>query len=67
VHLSVKSNLDLQTAASLNLLLLEEHIDYGGFWFFSFSKEVVEEIGLPMPFFIKVDDVEFGLNYRTFW
>ena len=59
---SIKSNIDLQNATSLNLFLLEEHIDYGGFWFFSFPKSFVEEIGLPMPFFIKVDDVEFGLR-----
>lgn len=59
---SVKSNVELQNHTSLNFLILEENIDYGGFWFFSFSKEVVEEIGLPMPFFIKIDDVEFGLR-----
>lgn len=60
----LKHNLDLQNATSLNLLLVEENIDYGGFWFFAFSKEVVEEIGLPMPFFIKVDDMEFGLRIK---
>jgi galactofuranosylgalactofuranosylrhamnosyl-N-acetylglucosaminyl-diphospho-decaprenol beta-1,5/1,6-galactofuranosyltransferase len=58
----LKNALDLQEATSLNLLLLEEPIDYGGFWFFSFPKEIAEEIGLPMPFFIKTDDVEFGLR-----
>ena len=59
-----KHNLDLQNATSLNLLLLEEDIDYGGFWFFCFSKEIVEKIGLLMPFFIKVDDMEFGLRIK---
>lgn len=58
----LKHNLDLKKPTSLNLLLLEEHIDYGGFWFFAFSKQLVEEIKLPMPFFIKVDDMEFGLR-----
>ncbi len=61
---SLKHKLDLQTATSLNLLLVEERIDYGAFWFFSFSKKIIEEIGLPMPIFIKIDDVEFGLRIK---
>ncbi len=60
----LKHKLDLQTSTTLNLLLSEEHIDYGGFWFFSFSKEIIEKIGLPMPFFIKIDDMEFGLRIK---
>lgn len=59
-----KSNLDLQKPSSLNLLLIEESLDYGGFWFFSFSRQVVEKIGLLMPFFIKIDDMEFGLRVK---
>jgi galactofuranosylgalactofuranosylrhamnosyl-N-acetylglucosaminyl-diphospho-decaprenol beta-1,5/1,6-galactofuranosyltransferase len=59
---SLKHDLDLQDSTQLNLLLVEDHIDYGGFWFFSFSKEVVDKIGLPLPFFIKADDMEFGLR-----
>ena len=61
---SLKQNLDLRNPTSLNLLLVEENIDYGAFWFFSFSKEVVERIGLPLPFFIKLDDVEYGLRVK---
>jgi galactofuranosylgalactofuranosylrhamnosyl-N-acetylglucosaminyl-diphospho-decaprenol beta-1,5/1,6-galactofuranosyltransferase len=59
-----KHKLDLKNIASLNLLLLEENLDYGGFWFFSFSKRVVEKIGLLMPFFIKRDDVEYSLRIK---
>lgn len=58
----LKHNLDLKDSDSLNDLLLEEHIDYGGFWFFAFSKKTIDKIGLIMPFFIKVDDMEFGLR-----
>lgn len=54
-----KHNLELENPESLNLLLLDEYIDYGGFWFFAFSRKVVEKIGLPLPYFIKVDDMEF--------
>ncbi len=58
----LKHKLDLQSTATLNSLLLEDNIDYGGFWFFAFSKEIVERIGLPLPLFIKIDDMEFGLR-----
>ncbi len=58
----LKHNLDLRSTTTLNLLLLEDNIDYGGFWFFAFSKEIVAKIGLPLPLFIKIDDMEFGLR-----
>ena len=60
----LKHKLELKDTASLNLLLLEEEPDYGGFWFFCVSKEMVEEIGLPLPYFIKIDDMEFGLRIK---
>jgi galactofuranosylgalactofuranosylrhamnosyl-N-acetylglucosaminyl-diphospho-decaprenol beta-1,5/1,6-galactofuranosyltransferase len=58
----LKHNVDLRNPTSLNLLLMEDNIDYGGFWFFCCSQEVVKTIGLPLPFFIKIDDMEFGLR-----
>ncbi len=62
---SLKNNLDLRSSAALNSLLAEdENIDYGAFWFFAFSKEVVEKIGLPLPLFIKGDDQEYGLRIK---
>jgi galactofuranosylgalactofuranosylrhamnosyl-N-acetylglucosaminyl-diphospho-decaprenol beta-1,5/1,6-galactofuranosyltransferase len=57
-------NIDLRSSSSLNRLLVEEDIDYGGFWFFSFSKEVVDKIKLPLPLFIKIDDIEFCLRIK---
>ena len=61
---SLKHNLDLRKNQSLNRLLVDEDIDYGAFWFFAFSRKVVEKIGLPLPLFIKVDDMEFGLRIK---
>ncbi len=62
---SLKNNLDLRDTAALNSLLLEDKdIDYGAFWFFAFSKEVVDKIGLPLPLFIKGDDQEYGLRIK---
>jgi galactofuranosylgalactofuranosylrhamnosyl-N-acetylglucosaminyl-diphospho-decaprenol beta-1,5/1,6-galactofuranosyltransferase len=60
----LKNKLDLQAPDSLNTLLLEEPVDYGAFWFFAFPKRFVDEIGLPMPFFIKGDDVEYSLRIK---
>jgi galactofuranosylgalactofuranosylrhamnosyl-N-acetylglucosaminyl-diphospho-decaprenol beta-1,5/1,6-galactofuranosyltransferase len=61
---AINHNLDLSNSDSLNLLQSDEEIDFGGFWFFAFSREVVESIGLPLPFFIKVDDIEFNLRIK---
>lgn len=36
--------------------------EYGGFWFFSFPLKIVHENGLILPFFLKADDIEFGLR-----
>ncbi len=63
---SLKKNTNLRDSSMLNQLLLDEEVDYGAFWFFAFSKEVVENIGLPLPFFIKVDDIEFGLRVKQY-
>ncbi|MFL9451979.1 MULTISPECIES: glycosyltransferase [Nostocales] len=62
----LKHDLDLRTTKTLNALLSEDNIDYGGFWFFAFSKEIVEKIGLPLPLFIKIDDMEFGLRINEY-
>ncbi|MEC4885584.1 MAG: glycosyltransferase [Scytonema sp. PMC 1070.18] len=62
----LKNNLDLQDPTSLNLLLVEDKIDFSGFYFFSFSKEVVDSIGLPLPFFLKIDDLEFSLRVNEY-
>lgn len=64
VFAPLKHNVSLLNSASLNLLLKEDDLDYGGFWFFSVSQEVVRKIGMLMPFFIKLDDVEFGLRIK---
>ncbi|RAM50286.1 MAG: glycosyltransferase family 2 protein [Hapalosiphonaceae cyanobacterium JJU2] len=63
----LKHNLDLRSTTTLTSLLLEDNIDYGGFWFFAFSKEIVKRIGLPLPLFIKIDDMEFGLRINQYF
>jgi galactofuranosylgalactofuranosylrhamnosyl-N-acetylglucosaminyl-diphospho-decaprenol beta-1,5/1,6-galactofuranosyltransferase len=58
----LKTDLDLTKSDSLNALMVEEPVDYGAFWFFAFPAQFIERMGLPMPFFIKGDDIEFGLR-----
>ena len=62
----LKHEADLSDSSALNSLLLEDSVDYGAFWFFAFSKEVVDNIGLPLPFFIKIDDMEYGLRVKEY-
>ncbi|MBF2064483.1 MAG: glycosyltransferase [Calothrix sp. C42_A2020_038] len=64
VVVPLKHEIELRDTSKLNSLLLEDDIDYGGFWFFAFSKTIVDKIGLPLPFFIKIDDMEFGLRIK---
>lgn len=61
---ALNHRLDLRESTSLNQLLTEEEADYGGFWFCAFSKEVVRQLGLPLPLFIKFDDVEYCLRAK---
>ena len=39
--------------------------DYNAWWMCLIPTKVIREIGLPMPVFIKHDDVEFGLRARS--
>jgi galactofuranosylgalactofuranosylrhamnosyl-N-acetylglucosaminyl-diphospho-decaprenol beta-1,5/1,6-galactofuranosyltransferase len=61
---ALNHRMDLRTAESLNQLVVEEDADYGGFWFCSFSREIIESIKLPLPLFIKLDDVEFCMRAK---
>lgn len=60
----LKHNLEINKPENLNRLLLDEAIDFGGFYFFAFSRQVVEKIGLLLPVFVKMDDLEFCLRLK---
>lgn len=38
--------------------------DYQGWWLCSIPRKAVEKIGLPLPYFIKFDDIEYGLRAK---
>ena len=59
-------DLNVASPKSLNRVLIEKEIDYGGFWFFAFSRDVVNRIGVLMPYFKKGDDMDFGLRVTRY-
>lgn len=42
----------------------QEKINYFGWWYFSFSRFVVERVGFPLPLFVRGDDVEYGIRCK---
>ncbi|WP_242676882.1 glycosyltransferase [Rhodococcus sp. ABRD24] len=40
-------------------------VDFNGWWMCMIPRQVAEEIGQPLPLFIKWDDVEYGLRARA--
>ena len=58
----LNGGLDLCAAATLNRLLDSPSMHYNGWWMFGFPKSVIAEAGMPLPCFIRGDDVEFGLR-----
>ncbi len=54
--------LDLREAETLDALLDTVAMDYNGWWMFAASKLAVREAGLPLPCFIRGDDVEYGVR-----
>lgn len=51
---------DITQAATSRYLALHHHPDFNGWWFFAFAKQDIERFGLPLPLFIRGDDVEYG-------
>ena len=59
---SVNRGLDLASREGLLRNNEETQIDYNAWWYSCIPTDMVREHGLPMPFFIKGDDVEYGLR-----
>jgi galactofuranosylgalactofuranosylrhamnosyl-N-acetylglucosaminyl-diphospho-decaprenol beta-1,5/1,6-galactofuranosyltransferase len=59
------SQIDLSAQAeSATRLAKSSNTDYGAWWFFAFSRKTVESVGLPLPVFIRGDDVEYGIRLK---
>lgn len=59
-----KNMLDMTKFASLVEFASEEYATYHAWWFFACPISCVEELGLPVPVFFQLDDVEYSLRLR---
>ena len=70
VYRRIKKDID---AGTLEGMLKNERTDveipraYGAWWFSCIPVSAIEKNGLPMPFFIRCDDVEFGMRNRPIY
>jgi len=53
-------DLDLSQRTQLDRFLDPIAVDYSGWWFFGGSLDMVRRAGLPLPCFIRGDDIEYG-------
>jgi galactofuranosylgalactofuranosylrhamnosyl-N-acetylglucosaminyl-diphospho-decaprenol beta-1,5/1,6-galactofuranosyltransferase len=51
------------TCCSASLKAGQNEIDYGGWWYFCFPLKAVGQVGLPLPIFIRGDDVDYGRRW----
>ncbi len=58
----LNTDLPLDDPRSLDALGRPEPMHYNGWWFFALPLALLEEAGLPLPCFIRGDDVEYGLR-----
>lgn len=56
--------LDLSLRESLSENEADNDINYGGWWFMCMPSDYARSGQLPMPFFIKYDDVEYALRCK---
>lgn len=57
-----KHNVDVREKEVLLDNLSNDDISYGAWWCFCLPLSDIDKYGLPYPFFIKFDDVEYGLR-----
>lgn len=60
--ISLKCGLDLRNLDACLFNEFEEHAQFNAWWFCAFPIEVPTDDNLPLPIFIRGDDVEYGLR-----
>lgn len=60
--ISLKSGMDLRECEACLYNETEEKAEFSAWWYCAFPVEVVTDKNLPMPIFIRGDDVEYGLR-----
>jgi len=64
-HHPVKHNYDLEKPDLIIKNEIEESVNHFGWWYCCMPIQVVTDINLPLPIFIKRDDIEYGLRNGT--
>ncbi len=59
---ALKNGLDLSRTEDNIGLVRRERIDYLGWWYITVPLDSVRRDGLPLPMFVKIDDVEYGIR-----
>lgn len=62
----VNRGLDLSREENLLVNEEEHHVQYNAWWYCCIPIDSVEKGGLPLPLFIKTDDVEYGLRQSPY-
>ncbi|OCN00663.1 hypothetical protein A7X67_18615 [Clostridium sp. W14A] len=60
--LSLNQGIEMDTVQGLIQHNTYKHADYGAWWYFCMPLWLVNKNQLPIPFFIKYDDVEYGIR-----
>ncbi|MCC0655732.1 glycosyltransferase [Clostridioides sp. ES-S-0123-01] len=59
---SLKNNLDLRKVKAVIHNEVEEYSEYNAWWYCCMPIDIIKEDNLPLPIFIRGDDVEYGLR-----
>jgi galactofuranosylgalactofuranosylrhamnosyl-N-acetylglucosaminyl-diphospho-decaprenol beta-1,5/1,6-galactofuranosyltransferase len=59
---ALRRGADLSKVTALDEMNVPLACDYGAWWFFAFPTRCLQTTGFAMPFFIKIDDVDFSFR-----
>ena len=65
-HIVPPNGCDISEPSGVDFLTRIHRPDFNGWWCFAFPLTALDEVGLPMPCFIRGDDVEFGYRLLQF-
>lgn len=63
-HIVPEGGCDIRQTAGVDFLARVHRPDFNGWWCFAFPVDAMEKAGLPMPCFIRGDDVEYGYRLK---
>ncbi|MCJ2188349.1 glycosyltransferase [Novosphingobium beihaiensis] len=63
-HVAPPEGCDISTPEGVDFLARVHRPDFNGWWCFAFPLQALDWVGLPMPCFIRGDDVEFGYRLK---